>query len=75
MKAERTYLLCDVMDLGIAALHEEGSIIWCWDGAAGMRRDTGTGVTTLVTNARKLPKRGWRPMAAVHGLQDPQEHA
>lgn len=62
MKAKGTCRLCDVMGLGIEALHESGSIICYRDGGAGMRRDAATGVTTLITNAAKLPERGWRPV-------------
>lgn len=65
MKAKGTCRLCDVMGLGIEALHESGSITCYWDGGAGMRRDAATGVTTLVANVTRRPERDWRPVGST----------
>ena len=75
MKAKGTYRLCDVMGLGIEALHERGSIICFWDGEAGMRRDAATGVTTLITNMGKLPERGSRPVDSTWRPRNRPEQA
>jgi hypothetical protein len=56
----KTYTLREVVARDLRARHGDGNgLTYVWDGDHGLVTDAENGITTLVTNKRRLPQRGW----------------
>jgi hypothetical protein len=66
MDRGRTYTLREVVARDLEARHSDGNgLTYVWEGDHGLVTDAERGITTLVTNSRRLPLRGWRAIDAA----------
>ena len=65
MDTARRYTLRQVVTLGLRARHGDDEATFEWNGDHGLRADPERGITTLVTNEKRLPQRGWQALEAI----------
>ena len=66
MDTAGSYTLGEVVARGLKARHGDGDeVSFVWTGDHGLRADPERGITTLVTNEKRLPQRGWQALEAV----------